>query len=88
MEREKQGKNEVEINLADVFQILLSKWVYILIAGVVVALAVAAVTTFFIKKKYTAATTMYISASAEQTQTGSVSYNELSAADNLIKTYQ
>jgi len=88
LEREKQGKNEVEINLADVFQILLSKWIYILAAGLIVALAVAAVTHFFIKKKYTATTTMYISASAEQSQTGSVSYNELSAADNLIKTYQ
>jgi capsular polysaccharide biosynthesis protein len=88
LERVKQEKNEVEINLADVFQILLSKWVYILIAGLVVALGTAAVTTFFIKKKYTATTTLYISASAEQSQSGSVSYSELNAADNLIKTYQ
>ncbi len=88
LERAKRDNNEVEINLADVFQILLSKWVYILIAAVVGALAVAAVTHFFIKKKYTAHTTMYIYTTAEQNQSGSISNAELAAADNLIKTYQ
>lgn len=88
MERVKQEKSEVEINLADVFQILLSKWVYILIAGLVVALAVGAVTHFFIKKKYTAYTTMYIYTNVEQNEKGTISYSELNAADNLIETYK
>ena len=88
MERVNKERNEVEINLADVFQILLSKWIYILIAGLVVALVVGAVTHFFIKKKYTATTTFYISANGEHSQTGTVTYSELSAADNLIMTYQ
>ena len=64
MDRAKNEKSEVEINLADVFQILISKWIYIIVAGLVVALAVGAITHFFIKKKYTAYTSMYIYTSA------------------------
>lgn len=88
MEQVRRDKNEVEINLADVFQILLSKWIYILIAGIIAALAIGLVTHFVIKKKYTAHTTMYVFTTAEQNQTGTISYSDLSAADNLIKTYQ
>ena len=88
MEQVRRDKNEVEINLADVFQILLSKWVFIMIAGLAAALAVGLATHFFIKKKYSAHTTMYVFTTAEQNQTGSISYSELNAADNLIRTYQ
>lgn len=88
MEQVRKDKNEIEINLADVFQILLSKWFFILIAGLVVALGVGLATHFLIKKKYTAHTTMYVFTTAEQNQTGSISSSELAAADNLIKTYQ
>lgn len=88
MEQVRRDKNEVEINLADVFQILLSKWVFILIAGLVAALIVGLATHFFIKKKYSAHTTMYVFANSEENQTGTISSSELAAADNLIKTYQ
>ena len=88
MEQVRRDNNEVEINLGDVFQILLSKWIYILLAGVLVAVAVGLVTHFFIKKKYTASTSMYVYTTAEQYQTGTITSSELSAADNLIKTYQ
>jgi len=88
LEQVRKDKNEIEINLADVFQILLSKWFFILIAGLVVALGVGLATHFLIKKKYTAHTTMYVFTTAEQNQTGSISSSELAAADNLIKTYQ
>ena len=88
MEQVRRDKNEVEINLADVFQILLSKWVFIMIAGLAAALIVGLATHFFIKKKYSAYTTMYVFTTAEQNQTGSISSSELAAADNLIKTYQ
>ena len=88
MEQVRRDNNEVEINLGDVFQILLSKWIYILLAGILAAVLVGLVTHFFIKKKYSASTSMYIFTTAEQYQTGTISYSELSAADNLIKTYQ
>lgn len=88
MEQVRRDKNEVEINLGDVFQILLSKWIYILLAGILVAVTVGLITHFVIKKKYTASISMYVFTTAEQMQTGTISYNELSAADNLIKTYQ
>ena len=88
MEQVRRDKNEVEINLGDVFQILLSKWIYILLAGILVATAVGLVTHFFVKKKYTASISMYVFTTAEQMQTGTISYSELNAADNLIKTYQ
>ena len=84
----RRDKNEVEINLGDIFQILLSKWIYILLAGIVAALAVGMVTHFFIKKKYTASASMYIYTTAEQGLTGTITSSELAAADNLIKTYQ
>ena len=88
MEQVRRDRNEVEINLGDVFQILLSKWIYILLAGVLVAVAVGLITHFVIKKKYTASTSMYVFTTAEQNQTGSITSSELVAADNLIKTYQ
>jgi capsular polysaccharide biosynthesis protein len=88
LEQVRRDNNEVEINLGDVFQILLSKWIYILLAGVLAAVLVGLVTHFFIKKKYSASTSMYIFTTAEQYQTGTISYSELNAADNLIKTYQ
>lgn len=88
MESQRKDKNEIEINLGDVFQILISKWYLILIAGLIAALATGLVTRFFIKKKYKAYTSMYVYTNANNEQTGTISYNELSAADNLIKTYQ
>lgn len=88
MEQVKREKSEVEIDLRDVFQILISKWIYILIAGILVAVLTGLVTHFFISKKYTAYTSMYVFTTAEQNQTGSISSSELAAADNLIKTYQ
>ena len=88
MERERKDNNEVEIDLANVVQILISKWYLILIAGLVAGLLVALVTRFAIKKKYTAYTSMYIYTSANNEQTGTITSSELSAADNLIKTYQ
>ena len=84
----RRDNNEVEINLADVFQILISKWIYILLAGAIVAIAVGLITNFFVKKKYTAATSMYVYTNASQNQTGTITSSELTAADNLIKTYQ
>ena len=88
LEQVRREKNEVEIDLRDVFQILISKWIYILIAGILVAVLTGLVTHFFINKKYTAYTSMYIYTNAEQGQKGSISSSELAAADNLIKTYQ
>ena len=90
MEQVRKDKNEVEINLGDIFHILLSKWYFILIAGIVVAALAGLVTHFFIKKKYTASTSMYITTTDRQyqSQTGTISNSELVAADNLIKTYQ
>jgi capsular polysaccharide biosynthesis protein len=88
LEQVRRDKNEVEINLGDVFQILISKWIYILLAGVLTALAVGLFTHFLVHKKYTASVSMYIYTTNDQNQTGTISYSELSAADNLIKTYQ
>lgn len=88
LEQVRRDKNEVEINLGDVFQILISKWIYILLAGIILALAVGLVTHFCIRKKYTAAVSMYVFTNAEQNERGSITSSELVAADNLIKTYQ
>ena len=88
MERDRINNNEIEINLADVFQILISKWYLILIVGLIAGLAAGVITRFFIEKKYKASTSMYIYTNANNEQTGTISNSELAAADNLIKTYQ
>ena len=88
LEQNNRNRNEIEIDLGAVFQILLSKWYLILIAGLIAGMAAGLVTKFFIKKTYKAYTSMYIFTNANNEQTGTVSYAELSAADNLISTYR
>lgn len=88
LEQERREKREIEINLLDVLRILLSRWLFILLAGIVAAAAIGLGTHFGIRKKYTASVSMYVYTNPLQEQTGTVSYSELSAADNLIKTYQ
>lgn len=88
METAKRTYEETEIDLMEVFQILLSKWIPIVACGLVAAILTGLVTALFITKKYTATASMYVYTTAKGSESGTITSAELSAADNLIKTYQ
>ena len=88
LETAKRTYEETEINLMEVFQILLSRWLFIGIAGLLVAILAGVGTNLFVTKKYTATASMYVYTNPKSTESGTITSSELSAADNLIKTYQ
>ena len=88
METAKRTYDETEIDLMEIFQILLSKWIPIVAIGLLAAILAGAVTTFFITKKYTATASMYVYTNPKGTESGTITSSDLAAADNLIKTYQ
>ena len=88
METVKRTYEEPEIDLMEVFQILLSRWIPILIVGLVTAILTGVATKFFVTKKYTATASMYVYTNPKSTESGTITSAELAAADNLIKTYQ
>ena len=88
LETAKRTYEETEIDLMEVFQVLLSKWIPIVIVGLVAAILTGLVTALFITKKYTATVSMYVYANPNSTESGTITSSELSAADSLIKTYQ
>ena len=88
METTKRTYEETEIDLMEVFQIILSKWIPIVAIGLLAAILAGIGTRFFIPKKYTATVSMYVYTNTKGTESGTVTNADLAAADNLIKTYQ
>ena len=88
METAKRTYEETEIDLMEIFQILLSRWIPIVAVGLLGAILAGVITSFFITKKYTATTSMYVYTNPKSTESGTITSAELNAADNLIKTYQ
>lgn len=88
METGKRPYEETEIDLMEIFQILLASWIPIVIVGLLAAMLAGLWTHFFITKKYTATASMYVYTNPKNTEAGTVSNADLAAADNLIKTYQ
>ena len=88
METAKRTYEETEIDLMEVFQILLSRWVPIVIFALVTAILAGVGTALFVTKKYTATASMYVYTNPKATESGTITSAELNAADNLIKTYQ
>ena len=88
METTKRTYEETEIDLLEVFQILLSKWIPILAIGLLAAILAGIGTELLITKKYTATASMYVYTNPKGTESGTVTNADLAAADNLIKTYQ
>ena len=87
METGKRPYEETEIDLMEIFQILLASWIPIVIVGLLAAMLAGLWTHFFITKKYTATASMYVYTNPKNTEAGTVSNADLAAADNLIKTY-
>ncbi|MBQ3159598.1 MAG: hypothetical protein IJC00_03975 [Clostridia bacterium] len=88
METVKRTYGETEIDLMEIFQIILSRWLSVVAVGLVGAILAGVWTSLFITKKYTATASLYVYTNPKQTESGTVSNADLAAADNLIKTYQ
>lgn len=88
METAKRTYEETEIDLMEIFQVILSKWIPIVAIGLLAAILAGVGTSLFITKKYTATASMYVYANTKSAESGTITTAELSAADNLIKTYQ
>lgn len=88
METAKRTYEETEIDLMEVFQVILSRWIPIVAIGLLAAILAGVGTTLFITKKYTATASMYVYTNTKGAESGTITSAELSAADNLIKTYQ
>ena len=88
METTKRTYDETEIDLMEIFQILLNRWIPIVAIGLLAAILAGVGTTLFITKKYTATASMYVYTNPKNTESGTVTSADLVAADNLIKTYQ
>lgn len=88
METAKRTYENSEIDLMEVFRILLSRWIPIVIVGLAAAILAGAGTKLFVTKKYTATASMYVYTNPKGTESGTITSSELAAADNLIKTYQ
>ncbi len=88
METAKRTYEETEIDLMEIFQILLSRWILIGVIGLLAAILTCVGTKLFITEKFTATASMYVYTNPKSTESGTITSSELSAADNLIRTYQ
>ena len=88
METVKRTYGETEIDLMEIFQIILSRWLPIVAMGLLGAILAGVWTSLFITKKYTATASLYVYTNPKGTESGTVSNADLVAADNLIRTYQ
>ena len=88
METAKRTYDDTEIDLMEILQVILSKWIPIVVVGLVAAILTGVVTAFFITKKYLATASLYVYTNPKSSESGAITSAELSAADNLIKTYQ
>ena len=88
LETAKRTYDDTEIDLMEILQVILSKWIPIVVVGLVAAILTGVVTAFFITKKYLATASLYVYTNPKSSESGAITSAELSAADNLIKTYQ
>ena len=88
METAKKTYEDTEIDLMEIFQVILSRWIPIVAIGLLAAILAGVGTALFITKKYTATASMYVYTNPKQTESGTITSSDLAAADNLIKTYQ
>ena len=76
-----------EINIRELFQIVLKRW-WIIVAAFLVAVAVSAIYSFFmLDPVYQSNTTIYIGKNEENSDTA-ISYNEIILNDRLVKDYR
>ncbi len=85
----KKDNDEIEIDLLELFRVLWSKALALILAALIAGAAAFAVTVFFIKPKYEATTSMYVNNSSFSfgSTSFSISSSELTASNSLVSTY-
>ena len=85
----KKENGEIEIDLLELFRVLWSKALALILAALITGAAAFAVTVFLIKPKYEATTSMYVNNSSFSfgSTSFSISSSELTASNSLVSTY-
>lgn len=79
---------DAELPLWDIVQLLLKKFYWLLLAGVLAAAGVYAVVTLLVTPTYESKVSFYVYNSANNTQqTGTINNSDLQAAESLATTY-
>jgi len=80
----KKRNDEIEIDLRELFMVLLDKWLIIVLAGVVTALAAFGISKFVISPVYQSTTSIY---AVNKQETNSVTLSDLQTGTQLTKDY-
>ena len=80
-----QLDDEIEIDLWELFQILLKNWLWILLSTLGCAILGLLITMFLITPKYRAGATMIVN--TRQDQTATVTNDQITSAQKLVDTY-
>lgn len=80
-----QLDDEIEIDLWELFQILLKNWLWILLSTLGCAILGLLITMFLITPKYRAEATMIVN--TRQDQTATVTNDQITSAQKLVDTY-
>ena len=80
-----QLDDEIEIDLWELFQILLKNWLWILLSTLGCAILGLLITMFLITPKYRAEATMIVN--TRQDQTATVTNDQITSAQKLVATY-
>lgn len=80
-----QMDDEIEIDLGELFQILLKNWLWILLSTLGCAILGLLITVFLIAPKYRAEATMIVN--TRQDQTSSITNDQITSAQKLVDTY-
>lgn len=80
-----QLDDEIEIDLWELFQILLKNWLWILLSTLGCAILGLLITMFLITPKYWAEATMIVN--TRQDQTATVTNDQITSAQKLVDTY-
>lgn len=77
-----------EVLVTDIIELMLSKILWIILAGIIVAAGFFAGTKLFVTPMYKSFATMYIYTNPQSTQAGVINNSDLIAAANLAETYK
>ena len=80
-----QLDDEIEIDLWELFQVLLKNWLWILLSTLGCAILGLLITVFLITPKYRAEATMIVN--TRQDQTATVTNDQITSAQKLVDTY-
>ena len=77
-----------ETTISEIIELMFSKVMWIVVAGLIAAGASGVVTKAFITPMYKSFTTMYVYTNLQSNQTGVINNSDLVAAANLAETYK